>query len=402
MSISSASGVQHPAPIRPAMLIAMLVVAIALPSVGAAIAIPALPAIASDFGTDYGTAVLTQTSYLLGLALPQLFYGAISDRIGRRPTLLAGLILYVAGSLLSMAAPSIAVLMAGRLLQAVGGCAGIALGRAILRDLYSREKAASGLAYITMIMAAGPMLAPLLGGVLLEHFGWRSCFVVLAILGGIAVVVFWQALPETNPPGPNPARWTTLAAGFVMLLRLPRYRTYALPAACMSATYQVYVSTAAFIALSHFPMDAVKLGLWLLLCIVGFSFGSFLSGRFGTWIGVDRMIRLGTAINLAGACALAVSFVTPWFGPLAFFGLMTFMYVGQGLGIPNSVASATGVAPGLIGSAAGLTGFLQMALSAVVATMVGAVIEVSSWFLFGALVLLGVVSFAISLGSGRN
>jgi DHA1 family bicyclomycin/chloramphenicol resistance-like MFS transporter len=389
---------QPPAPVSAPLLLVMLIASIGLPSIGASIAIPSLAEVARDFGTDYGAVALTQTLYLLGLALPQLVYGAVSDRVGRRPTLLTGMGLYVLGSLLCMYSPTIEVLMAGRLCQAIGGCAGIALGRAILRDLYPREKAASSLAYMTMTMAAGPMLAPLLGGLIQESFGWRAIFLPLVLFSAAAFILCWIALPETHRVEEKP-RWASLAHGFVTLMRHPLYRIYMIPPACLTGIYQAFLSTCSFVAAVFFPMSPVELGLWLLTSVGGFSFGNFLSGRFGQRIGIDRLIKLGAIINLASTLVLAGLLAGGWLTTLGFFGAMVVLNIGHGLSMPNGIASATGVIPGLLGSAAGLTGFLQMATAAVFSIGVGMLVETSVWFLFGTMVALGVVALAAALRS---
>jgi DHA1 family bicyclomycin/chloramphenicol resistance-like MFS transporter len=384
------------------ILLVMLIAAIGLPSIGTTIIIPSLPQIAVDFATDAGTVTLTQTFYMIGLALPQLVYGAVSDRIGRRPTMLAGMALAMLGSLICAIAPNIEMLTAGRLCQAVGSCAGIALGRAILRDLYPREKAASNLAYITMAMAAGPSLAPLVGGLIQEHVGWRAIFGVMMAAGAVTFLLCWRFLPETNRAGREKPRWASLAAGFVTLLRHRQYRLYAIPPVALTATYQGTLVTCSFIAAIYFPMSPVAIGFWLLTTIAGFSFGNFLSGRFSRHVGIDQMIRFGSYVNLATVFALPLLLVCGWFNHYAFFAVLTIMNIGHGFALTNGVASATGVIPGLIGSAAGLMGFLQMTAAAIFSIAVGMLIDVSIWFLFAGLIALGVASLVASLLTGAG
>ncbi|HEX8376092.1 MAG TPA: MFS transporter, partial [Geminicoccaceae bacterium] len=150
-------------------LLAVLVVATALGPLAMQIFLPALPAIQDGFGVDAATAQLTLSLSALSIAVATLFYGPLSDRLGRRPALLGGLVIYLAGSLLCGVATSIGWLIFGRIVQAAGGCAGIVLTRAIVRDLYERDEAASMLAYVTMAMVTAPILAPALGGVLTDH-----------------------------------------------------------------------------------------------------------------------------------------------------------------------------------------------------------------------------------------
>jgi len=306
------------------------------------------------------------------------------------------------GSLLCLFAPSVEVLTAGRLAQAVGGCAGIVLGRAILRDLFPREKAASYLAYITMAMTCGPMLAPLVGGLIEEHFGWRAIFGTMIGVGLFTLVLCWRALPETNKPGLELPPWADLIKGFVRLLKLPLYRNYAIPPACLTGSYQTFSATSTFVAASQFNLGPVGFGVGLMVIVLTFSFGNFLSGRYARRIGIDRMIRLGSVINLTFAIGLALIYVADLLNPITFFGMMALMNIGQGFTVTNAVTSATGAVPGLIGSAAGLTGFLQMATAAFFSMLVGALIETHMWILPAVMVFMGLVAVLASLRAGRS
>lgn len=385
-----------------AILVFVLIIAIGLPPFASTIMIPSMAAIAEDFGTSFASVAVIQACYLFGLAVPQLLYGTISDRVGRRPAMLAGQGLFVAGTLICIFAPTVELLMVGRLVQAIGGCAGIALGRAILRDLFPREKAAAYLAYMTMAMTIGPMTAPVIGGLLQEYSGWRWVFVPLLAVGALMLVLCWLALPETNRPGTEPPRWRTLLFSFATLLRLPLYRNYVIPPACLSGSYQTFAATATFVAATRLDLGPVEFALGLSPIIATFCLGNFMSGAFGRRMGIDRMIRLGAFVNWVFACSLALAFATDTLTPLTFFGFMALMNLGQGLLVTNAVTSATGAVPGLIGSAAGLTGFLQMGAAAVFATLVGSLIEAYLWILPLTLVFLGTVGLLAALRAGKT
>lgn len=380
----------------------VLIIAISLPSFASTVAIPSLPAIAQEFGTGFASVAIIQTFYMIGLAFPQLVYGGVSDRIGRRPTILAGIGLFLAGSLICLTAPSVEILTFGRLAQAVGGCAGIALGRAILGDVFARDKAASYLAYMTMATTAGPTMAPLVGGVIQEHFGWRAVFAMLIVLGLFAFALCWRSLPETNRPGQEPPRWSRLAVAIGTLLRLPSYRNYAIPPACLTGTYQMFAATSTFVATTRLDVGPTEFGLGLSSIILTFSIGNFLSGRYVRRVGLDRMIRAGTCINLFFASAMLAAFLSDHFTPFTFFGMMALMNIGQGFAISNALASATGAVPGLVGSAAGLAGFLQMATAATFATIVGTLIEDHIWILPASCVFMGIFAVIASFRAGRT
>jgi DHA1 family bicyclomycin/chloramphenicol resistance-like MFS transporter len=385
-----------------AILVTVLIMAISLPSFASTVAIPSLPAIAQEFGTGFASVAIIQTFYMMGLAFPQLVYGGVSDRVGRRPTMMAGLGLFLAGSLICLTAPSVEILTLGRFAQAVGGCAGIALGRAILRDLFTREKAAAYLAYMTMATTAGPTLAPLIGGVFQEYLGWRAVFGMLIVLGLIALAMCWRALPETNKPGQEAPRWRNLAFAIVTLLRLPSYRNYAIPPACLTGSYQVFAATSTFVATTRLDVSPTEFGLGLSSIILTFSFGNFLSGTFGRRIGIDRLIQIGTCINLLFATLMLVAFLCDELNSFTFFGMMALMNIGQAFAISNALTSATGAVPGLVGSAAGLAGFLQMATAAAFATIVGTMIEDYIWILPASCVFMGIFAVIASFRAGRT
>ena len=156
-------------------------------TLGMHLIIPALPDTARALGVSAGAIQLTITLYLIGLAIGQLVYGPISDRFGRRPVLLAGLALFTLAGIATAAAPNAWMLVIARILQSIGACAGLVLGRAIVRDSATPDRAAAQLAMLTLVMSAAPAIAPVLGGYATAWFGWRAAFALLAIVGGVTL-----------------------------------------------------------------------------------------------------------------------------------------------------------------------------------------------------------------------
>ena len=183
----------------PWRLLALLMAMTAIGPATLNILVPALPHLVERLATDAGTAQLTLSLYLLSLATAQLLLGPLSDRFGRRPVVLAGLSLAVVAALAALAASSIGALIAVRTLQAVGASTGIVIGRAIIRDLYARERAAAMIGLVTTAMVIAPMVAPLIGGVLDTVFGWQAIFLFLALFSGAVLVWAVAVLPETRP-----------------------------------------------------------------------------------------------------------------------------------------------------------------------------------------------------------
>jgi DHA1 family bicyclomycin/chloramphenicol resistance-like MFS transporter len=203
----------------------LLVAMTACGTLGMHIIVPALPATARALGMSIGTSQLTITLYLIGLAIGQLLYGPVSDRFGRRPVLLAGLSLFTAASVLTAIAPSASVLIGARILQSLGGCAGLVLGRAAVRDGASADKAAGQLALLTLVMVMVPAVAPAIGGYLTAYIDWRASFVLLALFGGSTLLACALVMPETLYD-PGTTRRSMLTA-YIRLLRSPRFLGYA-------------------------------------------------------------------------------------------------------------------------------------------------------------------------------
>src|SRR5689334_16838264 len=197
----------HGAPMRadqglstPWPLLALLMATTAIGPATLNMLLPALPHLVVLLASDASVVQLTLSLYLLSLATAQLFLGPLSDRFGRRPVLLAGLALNVGASIAAIAAQSIAMLIAARMLQAIGASAGIVIGRAIVRDLFARERAAAMLGLVTTAMVVAPMVAPLIGGLLVTGFGWEAIFVCMATLSALVFIWAFAVLPETHAP----------------------------------------------------------------------------------------------------------------------------------------------------------------------------------------------------------
>jgi MFS transporter, DHA1 family, multidrug resistance protein len=361
------------------------VVLVAISAVGPLalnIFVPSMPGLQSEFGVSYGRVQLTLTLYIIGMALCQLVYGPLSDRFGRRPVLLAGMALFVVASALAALATSITVLIAARLLQAIGGASGLVLSRAIVRDLYDRDRSASVLGYITMAFVVAPMLAPTVGGLLDQIAGWRSIFVLLALLGAAALAVTWRKLPETNrKPAPS-IRIGSLAAGYLSLLRSPSFLAYGFTLGFSSAVFFGFVAGAPYVmvvVLGHKPLDY---GLWFIMVSFGYMLGNFLSGRYSQSVGTDRMVTVGNLITLAACLAGLAAAVVGAVSPVTLFVPMLFAALGTGLTIPNATAGAISVNASIAGTAAGLVGFLQMGVGASSAQIVGVLQDTAPFAVF--------------------
>jgi DHA1 family bicyclomycin/chloramphenicol resistance-like MFS transporter len=332
--------------------------------------VPALPAVAQDVGATVPTAQMTISLYISGLALGQLVYGPLADCFGRRPVLMVGLTLYTVAGIAAAVAPGIVSLVAARLLQALGGCAGLVLGRAVVRDLSNPEDAARQLALMNLGIVIGPAVAPLVGGMLSSALGWHSIFLLLIALGLANLLFVWRLLPETGQPS-DQISIRSLGRGYKRLVSSPAYVAYTVGGACASTSMYAYIAAAPFIFVNELRRPLHEVGLYLALLAVGISVGSAIASRAIGRVSFARLI-VGASLLcvLASVSPLGVVIFERLTVTLA-VGLMFLFTVGVGLASPVVLAKAVGVNPRTIGSASGLYGFTQMTIGTVCASLAG-------------------------------
>ena len=352
--------------------IAVLVLATAIGPLAMQVFLPALPAIQSGFAVGAATAQLVFSLSAFAIAVSMLAYGPISDRLGRRPALLGGLVVYLAGSVLCAMAPTIWLLILGRIVQAAGGCAGLVLTRAIVRDRYGLDRAAEMLAYVTVAMVAAPMVAPALGGLLADALGWRAIFWVGVGLGVVILAVVWTALPETLHPGSVPLSRNPLH-GFGRLARSATYLGYVLNGAWSIGVFYAFLAAAPFVMTMVMGRAASEYGLMFIMVTGAYMIGNFVAGRHSARFGGDRMILLGSAMAFLTILAMLILMLAGVWSPWALFLPTAAAAFAQGMAMPNAQAAFVSVYPQIAGAASGLGGFLQMGIAALVAQIVGSI-----------------------------
>jgi MFS transporter, DHA1 family, multidrug resistance protein len=356
------------APVSAAFM-ALLAALSALAPMSLQIFVPALPAIQAHFAVSTGTAQLALSLSIFANAVAALSYGPLSDRFGRRPVMLVGLVLFIVGSALCALAPSIGVLIVGRIVQAGGGAAGMVIARAIVRDLYERERAASMIAYLTMAMVVAPMLSPSFGAFLLVLFDWRAIFVAVTAIGLLLIWGAQQRLRETRDGGFG-GGWSMLS-GAAALGRSPAFIAYVLQSTFAISVFFSFVAAAPYYLIDVLGRSATEYGVWFIVISLGFMAGNFVTARLTRRVGLDRMVLLGSCVVVLGTgIAAGLTLAGPW-TPAALFGPMVLATFGSGLAIPNAQAGAISVDPLLAGTASGLCGFTQMLVAALVSQAVG-------------------------------
>ena len=331
--------------------------------------VPALPHAARDLGTSAAAMQLTISLYILGMAVGQLGYGPVSDRFGRRPVLMAGLGLYAIAGMAAALAPNVQALIAARVFQAFGGGAGLALGRAIVRDTAGPLDVARQLALMNLMVTLGPGMAPVIGGVLSASFGWRAIFVSLGALGVINLIFLWRLLPETRPVADNVSTGTILR-DYGNLLRSPSFVGYAIGGGCATTSMYAFVAAAPFILVEELHRPAYEVGIYLGLLVGGFSFGTILATRLIPGIPIGRLLARSSLLSaLAAFCFLGAALSGHLNVALAVIPMVVFT-VGAGISSPTALTQALGVNPRIVGSASGLYGSAQMGIGALCAGLV--------------------------------
>ncbi|MEM7120834.1 MAG: multidrug effflux MFS transporter [Pseudomonadota bacterium] len=359
-----------PRPARRPLLIILILVA-AMGPLALQILVPSMPGLVEVFAQPYHVVQLSLMLFLIGLAVAQLIYGPLSDRFGRRPIMLAGIGIYLVGTLVCMLAPTIEVLLAGRIMQAVGGCAGMVLSRAIVRDLYERDRAASMIAYITVAMVVAPMIGPIIGSSLDLWLGWQAVFGFVLAYGVLVMAACLFGLHETLKQRVVMSRTADLVNGFGYLLRSRAFLGYSLQVSFTSGTFFSFLGGAAYVVVDVLGGTAIDYGMWFLLISAGYMSGNFMAGRITPRVGSDNMITLGTFISMLGTIALLIVTLAGGLTIASLFLVCISVSFGNGFAMPNGFAGAVSVDPNRAGAASGLCGFMQMTISAAMMRGVG-------------------------------
>ena len=377
---------------RPA-IVTVLMGAMALPSLAIDMYLPSLPEISAVFGVHVGITQLTLTLFLVMLGIGQLVAGPVSDAVGRRGPLLAGCVIFVAGSVLAALSPGIGTLIAARLLQGAGGSLVVVVANSSVRDLSSGEGTTQLYALMMGVVGIAPILAPTIGGYLDVAFGWRSVFWLLTGLGAVLIVGVLALLPETLPPGGrSPLR---LGATFATYRDLVRNPGFAYPAVALIAMFGLlfsYIGGSSYVYQGAFGLTPSAFGLAFGACGVAMMFATLAVHRLAARFGSVRLALAGGTIALAGSLGAAVLVVAnaPFAGFLAAIVAVAF---GIGLTEPALMGRAmaapkrgTGQAAALLGSAQFLLGAAATAIAGIVAAQ-GALPWTLLLALFAAVVL---------------
>lgn len=366
--------------------------------------LPSLPSMAAHFDAPYRYVQLSVAVFLATNGILQLFVGPLADKFGRRPIILWGLGLFCLATLGCIYAPNITTFLLFRSLQATAAVA-MVLSRAVVRDMNTADRAASMLGYVVMGMSIVPMIAPAIGGVLDEAFGWQSTFWVLFGFGALVFTIVWFDLGETGTPSS-----LTLVGQFreyPELFASPRFWGYCLATAFSSGAFFAFLGGAPFVASNVFNMSPAEFGYFTGAPAIGYFLGNWLTGLYATRVGMNRMILVGAIITAGGlAVSLALSYAG-MSGPYVFFGFMTLVGLGNGLVIPSGTSGMLSVRPHLAGTASGLGGSIQILGGAALSAIAGAMLTPGKgefpliWIMFGT-ALAGVMAILVVMWRERQ
>ncbi|MBT3986343.1 MAG: multidrug effflux MFS transporter [Gammaproteobacteria bacterium] len=378
-------------------LIVMLAATSALGPASMQILLPALPVIKSTFEVSTEVAQLTLSLSMLAIALGTLTYGPLSDKFGRRPIMLIGLVVMLIGSVFCYFANTIELLIAARFVQAFGAAVGLVLARAIVRDVYGAEEAARVIATLVMVMVVLPMISPALGGELMARFGWESVFIAMALFGFLIFLVLVIRLPETlEEPVPFEGIGSMLGT-FALLFKSKAFSGYAFCVSFVSVVFFSFISAAPEIMISVLKRPPTEYGYYFIMIPLGFMTGNYVARHYGKVFDIDRMISIGATIGVGGICLAIILQLLGFPQPLALFAPVSLAVFGNGITLPNAQAAAINEFPRYAGSASGLTGFLQMFFSAIAAQSVAIIFNGTVY----PLLLLMLTASVLSLVSFR-
>ncbi|WP_245463564.1 MULTISPECIES: multidrug effflux MFS transporter [unclassified Mesorhizobium] len=350
--------------------------------------LPSLPNIAATFRADFALVNLSVAGFAIITAVIEAIGGALSDRFGRRPVVLISLSIFVAASTGCALAPNIGTFLLFRAMQAcIGPCYSVAL--VIIKETSDEREAASKFGYLAMGWALAPMVGPLLGGSLDELFGWRSSFVVFAILGAAAFALSMREIRRIPLPRSN----RNYLASYRLLLRSARFWAYTLCMASSMGVFYVFLGGAPLVVGDALGGLSAKLGLYMGLVPTGFILGSYLAGRYASKNALGTTLVFARLLTCAGLLAGLVLSTFSITHVLAFFGPCVFIGVGNGLTMPAANSGALSVRPDLVGTAAGLAAAMRIGGGALIASIAGLFLADSIRALF----IMMLISAALAL-----
>lgn len=356
----AATAVSSVAPTK--MLLLMLVAMTGVAPISLYMLVPALPVLATTFGRDISIAQMTVSLYMVGIACSQIIMGPLSDRFGRRPVLLCGLGLMVAASVGCIFAETLPQLILARFLQALGGATGMVISRAIIRDLYSRDRISSMISLVVAALMVGQMLSPLTGGLIEIAFGWRAIFYLMTAASLTITVAIAFMLPETRRDRSEGGGFRGDVGG---LIRSRAFIGYMLCQVLASQIIFAFAGGGPYIVVTQMGRSSAEYGAWFATTGFAYLVGNLFCVRFAPRHSLEKLIWFGLALQVGGSLLnLVYSLTATNQAPSFLFGTQMIVMVANAFVMANSAAAALSVRPEAAGTASGAMGFLQQGIGA--------------------------------------
>lgn len=362
----------------------------AFASISTDIYLPAMPTMASSLHASAGSVELTVSGYLVGFCLGQLFWGPLSDRLGRRLPIAIGMVLFIAGSAGCAMSRNVEAMVAWRALQAVGACASVTLARAIVRDLYAGSQAARMMSTLMIVTAIAPLLGPTAGGLILRVAPWRDIFWLLVAVGVITLALLYT-LPETLPrERRSNVRLSGVMRVYGKLLLQPRLLGYAGVGGSLYGGIFAYVAGTPFAYISYYHVPPQYYGMLFALGSIGIMAANLFNVHYVTRFGSDRLMRIGSVAAGVMGVTVAVTSATGW-GGLPGLVLPLFLFIScTGLIAANSITGALNLFPEVSGSVSALIGACQFGSGILGSALVGVFANGTLWPLGGSMAFFGI------------
>jgi DHA1 family bicyclomycin/chloramphenicol resistance-like MFS transporter len=319
--------------------------------------LPALPSLVRALNTTPAAAQQTVSIFLIGLAVGQLVYGPVSDRVGRRGPILFGIGVYLVASLGCALASSIGLLIVFRLLQAVGACAGMVIARAVVRDRYEDHEVLHVYSLLTLVMGSAPIIAPLIGGWVLTVGSWRWIFGVQSLFALVITACAFFFLPESRSEATRiRAQSERPLASYIALLRAPRLLGLMLNGALANVGLFAFVTAAPELVITHYHVPAADFGWIFGVNVTGMMAAGQINARLARRVPGETLMHASNAVALGCASLMVIGAITGWGGMFGVLVPLWFVMASLGFSQPNASAAAMSVDRERAGATAALLG----------------------------------------------